>query len=148
MAFDTAPHGHDAMDFPSDRRQWKRVPAGFDVMFRIGEQSGVAAAFDISTGGIFVAVAAPPRIGERVYLTFILPGEQPSAAIKAIGEVVRTVAARPGQPGGFGVSIVALPMDSRRAIADYIEKASALTLDDATVDELAGGVIQVEPDAK
>ena len=136
------------MDFPSDRRKWKRIPAGFDVMFRIGEQSGVATAFDVSTGGIFVEVAQPPRIGERIYLTFILPGNEPAVPIKAIGEVVRTVAPRTGQPGGFGVSIVALPMDSRQALNAYIERASVLTLDDAAVDALAGGVIQVETDSK
>ena len=136
------------MDFPSDKRQWKRVPAGFDVMYRVGEESGVATAIDISTGGIFVAIAAPPRIGERVYLTFMIPGEKPSVPIKAIGEVKRTVSARAGQPGGFGVSIVAMPVDSRRALAAYIEHASTLSLDEADVDGLEGGIIQVEPDKK
>ena len=136
------------MDFPSDRRQWKRVPAGFDVMYRIGEESGVASAIDLSTGGLFVAISTPPRIGDRSYLTFILPGEQPAAAIKAIGEVVRIVSARAGQAGGFGISIVAMPMEARRAIATYIEHASALSMVDATIDDLTGGIIQVEPDKK
>jgi Tfp pilus assembly protein PilZ len=141
------PYG-SGVDFHANRRKWKRVPAGFDVMYRIGEQSGVATAIDISTGGVFVAVETPPRIGERVYLTFVLPGEKPAAAVKVIGEVVRTTAASPRHPCGFGVHIVAAPMEARLAINGFIDRASDLNAEDIDVGTLKGEIIQIEPDEK
>ncbi|MBI5525572.1 MAG: PilZ domain-containing protein [Deltaproteobacteria bacterium] len=132
----------------AERRKWKRVPAGFDVSYRIGEQSGVAEAMDISTGGLFVVVDPPPRIGDRVYLTFLLPGDEPTTAIRAIGEVVRTVAPAASRQGGCGVSIVAMPLEAKRVLAEFIERASVVTLEHADLGGLNGTILEIEAKTK
>jgi c-di-GMP-binding flagellar brake protein YcgR len=137
-----------SVDFSTERRKWKRVPAGFDVSYRIGEQSGVAAAIDISTGGLFVVVDPPPRIGDRVHLTFLLPGEEPTAAIRAIGEVVRTVAPSKSRQGGCGVSIVAMSQDAKRALSGFIERASVVKLEPADLGGLDGTILEIEAKTK
>jgi Tfp pilus assembly protein PilZ len=131
------------------RRRWKRVQAGFDVMYRIGDQNGVAAAVDISGGGIFVNVEKPPRVGDSVYLTFVLPGVAESSAVKVIGEVVRTVP--PGTRGlrpGFGVSFVALQQEGRKSISDFVQRAATARLEDAELGDAPGEIIEIEPDEK
>lgn len=136
------------MSRDAERRKWKRVPAGFDVSYRVGEQNGVAAAIDVSTGGLFIGVDPPPRIGERVYLTFLLPGDEPTAAIRAIGEVVRSVAPAQSRQSGCGVSIVAMNHEAKKAIHDFIERASVVTLESADLAGLNGTILEIEAKTK
>ena len=130
------------------RRKWKRVPAGFDVTYRIEEQCGVASAIDVSSGGIFVGLDSPPRVGDRVYLTFTLPGVSACGPVRVIGEVIRTVPPGTKNQPGFGVSFIATQPDSRKALGDFIRGASLIKLDDADLRDIGGEIIEVEPRRK
>lgn len=103
-----------------EKRRCKRIPVGFQVKYTIGDRSGVAQAIDLSSGGIFINLKGSPQIGEKVYLSFILPGTTAKEQIKIIGEVTRITKNDTRNREGIGVLFVAVPSAAKKTMEEYI----------------------------
>ena len=101
-----------------ENRKHKRVSLVFPLRICIAEIEQIAfrEAVDLSEGGLFVRMNAPPRVGARVNLEFSLP---PSGKrIQAEGRVVRAISqqGKDGRPPGIGIEFYTLGNDARETI--------------------------------
>ncbi len=103
-----------------EKRRFKRIPVGFQVKYTIGEISGVAQAVDVSNGGIFINLKYNPKVGDKVYLSFILPGTTAREQIKIIGEIKRVVKENDEKKSGIGILFVAVPTAAKKTLEEYI----------------------------
>ncbi|MGC8927916.1 MAG: PilZ domain-containing protein [Myxococcota bacterium] len=104
----------------TEKRKFKRIPVGFQVKYTIGEVSGVAQAVDVSSGGIFINLRSTPKVGEKVYLSFILPGTTAREQIKIIGEISRVSKDEDEKKSGIGILFVAVPTAAKKTLEEYI----------------------------
>ncbi len=104
----------------TEKRKFKRIPVGFQLKYTIGEVSGIAQAVDVSGGGIFINTKSTPKVGEKVYLSFILPGTTAREQIKIIGEISRVVKEDDEKKSGIGILFVAVPSAAKKTLEEYI----------------------------
>ncbi|MCX7943192.1 MAG: PilZ domain-containing protein [Deltaproteobacteria bacterium] len=103
-----------------EKRKFKRIPVGFQVKYTIGGVSGVAQAIDVSSGGIFINIKETPNVGDKVYLSFILPGTTAREQIKIIGEITRIAKEDEEKKSGIGILFVAVPSAAKKTLEEYI----------------------------
>ncbi|TYO99666.1 uncharacterized protein (TIGR02266 family) [Geothermobacter ehrlichii] len=106
-----------------DRRE-RRVLCHTTVFFRSVHGSGYGHTVDISAGGVFIETDHPAQRGDRLSLSFHLPGDA-SGLIEVEGRVVWVNTAenpvRSSFPAGFGVEFIASGPLVQRWIRDYVE---------------------------
>jgi uncharacterized protein (TIGR02266 family) len=103
----------------ADRRDSLRVP--LRIMVR---DAALGGSFEerpgnLSLGGVYFTEGHPP-FGTKVEVRFLLPGER--IEIRAEGEILRV--SREGVAFGAHVRFQDLPLESERAIARFLDKAS------------------------
>jgi len=110
-------------DTSFDRRQYERVPVSLAVEVRDARGFSLHSSRDLSIGGVFFEFAIPHPVGERVELTFSLPGDhQP---ISCRGEVVNVPDAT---AFGMGIQFVDLrPADLTRLEAFVVRELNGGT---------------------
>lgn len=128
----------------AEKRRYKRIPAGFQVKYTIGDVSGVAQAIDVSSGGIFINMRSTPKVGEKVYLSFILPGTTAREQIKIIGEIIRIAKEDEEKRSGIGVLFVAVPSAAKKTLEEYIEFIDQLESTGVITDFKVNSVIKLE----
>jgi uncharacterized protein (TIGR02266 family) len=94
------------------------------VDLRSGQESHPAMTKNIGAGGLFVATDRLRRVGERVELTFTLPG---SALPLSVESEVRWIRPAPppdraGREAGMGVRFVGLPHEARDVIETFLRE--------------------------
>src|SRR5688572_1965881 len=101
-----------------------RTEFGAKVRLRVAGDSDLAERYaqNMSAGGMFVQDDAPPPIGSRVLLEFILPDN--SVLCRVEGKVVRAKpATSPGDPtAGMGIEFVQLDERARQLAAYRVQK--------------------------
>ena len=127
-----------------EKRKYKRIPAGFQVKYTIGDISGVAQAVDVSSGGIFINMKSTPKVGEKVYLTFILPGTTAREQIKIIGEITRVAKEDEEKKEGIGVLFVAVPSAAKKTLEEYIQFIDQLESTGIITDFKVNNIIKLE----
>lgn len=127
-----------------EKRKFKRIPVGFPVKYTIGDRSGVAQAIDVSSGGIFINLKVSPQIGEKVYLSFVLPGTTPKEQIKIIGEVIRVTKDDARDKQGIGVLFVAVPSAAKKTMEEYISFVDQLESTGIISDFKVNNLIKLE----
>jgi uncharacterized protein (TIGR02266 family) len=102
------------------RRAHPRVTVALGVDYRWGDQRGSARTVNLSTGGMFLAVANPPAVGTSVDLCFALPDSDP---LELTGRVVwrRPPDNQHPYPPGIAVQFSSLPAEARAAIAAFVQ---------------------------
>gem|GEM_PF-1239967 len=127
-----------------EKRKYKRIPVGFQVKYTIGETSGVAQAVDVSNGGIFINMKSIPKVGEKVYLSFILPGTTAREQIKIIGEITRVAKEDEEKRGGIGILFVAVPSAAKKTLEEYISFVDQLESTGIITDFKVNNIIKLE----
>ncbi len=128
----------------SEKRKFKRIPVGFQVKYTIGETSGVAQAVDVSSGGIFINIKNLPKVGDKVYLSFILPGTTAREQIKIIGEITRVAKEDEEKRTGIGVLFVAVPSAAKKTLEEYISFVDQLESTGIISDFRGNNLIKLE----
>jgi uncharacterized protein (TIGR02266 family) len=100
-----------------ERRSHARVPLVARVEVEAEGYSFLAVTSNLSAGGLLIFTGNPAPAGERVQVTFLLPGSE--RPVRAAG-VVRHVT--PGT--SMGVEFTALAADDREAIRRYAAQAA------------------------
>jgi uncharacterized protein (TIGR02266 family) len=106
---------------PAEERATQRVAVGLKVTCRSGDESFVAFTRDLSPTGLFLKSPRPPTTGSRLFVSFVLPGEDPSP-IESEAEVVREVStgADPRGMAGSGLQFTSLPAGTRMQIGRFL----------------------------
>jgi len=97
--------------------------AGIDLEVELDSERGPYRGIisDIGEGGLFIATAVPPRVGERLELSLELPGEPSPLAVRGVVRWVRDPGeACEGAPPGFGMEWLMLSADGLRAIKRFV----------------------------
>lgn len=94
----------------------KRAIFKVRVLSKKGLSEFYCLSLDISITGILLEAEHALAVGDRIICQFTLPG---SSQIKNEGDVVRAVKL-PGGSYHYGIQFIALPLDSRREIENYI----------------------------
>jgi len=106
-----------------DRRE-KRILCHATVFFRTVRGSDYGHTVDLSTGGVFIESSHPVQPGDRLRLSFSLPGDA-TGLIETEGRVVWVNPAdnpvRASFPAGFGVSFVAPGPLMQKRLRDFVE---------------------------
>ena len=114
------------------------------MKYTIGETSGVAQAVDVSNGGIFINMKSIPKVGEKVYLSFILPGTTAREQIKIIGEITRVAKEDEEKRGGIGILFVAVPSAAKKTLEEYISFVDQLESTGIITDFKVNNIIKLE----
>jgi hypothetical protein len=102
------------------RRRYPRLPLPLEATYESAERITVAARFDLSLRGIFVASKAPDPAGTRCVVRLDLPGR--TALVRVDGVVVRS------DSNGMAIRFTALREDERRAIAAFLVRRGGLSV--------------------
>jgi uncharacterized protein (TIGR02266 family) len=104
----------------AERREHTRTPLNVEVhVQRTDGRFETAFMEDISVGGMFIASGAPPQAGERVDLTFSLPGVGGEVRVRSEVRWVRPGASASGL-AGVGLRFVDLPGQTRDRVAAFV----------------------------
>ena len=128
----------------TEKRKFKRIPLGFQVKYAIGEITGVAQAVDVSSGGIFINIKSTPKVGDKVYLSFILPGTTAREQIKIIGEITRVAKDNDEKKSGIGILFVAVPSAAKKTLEEYISFVDQLESTGIISDFKGNNLIKLE----
>lgn len=84
---------------------------------------------NISEGGVFVAMAAPPPVGTRVVLSLTLPSRPEPYPLHG---VVRWTRERPSAdaPAGCGIQWDGLDREAHAAIAAFVKQRETILFDE------------------
>jgi uncharacterized protein (TIGR02266 family) len=87
---------------------------------------------NISAGGLFVATHELRRIGDRIKVTFTLPGSTAPLAVETEVRWIRENSSLYRGDGvtGMGVRFIDLPADAKREIVRFLESRDSLFYDD------------------
>ena len=86
---------------------------------------------DISTGGLFVATHRLRQVGDRITVTFTLPGRTERIAVETEVRWIRSLPHPSADaPVGMGLRFVNLTVEARGAIASFLRHRDSLFYDD------------------
>jgi uncharacterized protein (TIGR02266 family) len=114
---------------PVDRRTTPRLPINAEVSFQSETNFFTGFSEDISTGGLFIATYDVEDIGEKLSLSFSLPG---GCSIKTVGTVrwVREYnELAPETSPGMGIQFETLSPEECAAISTFVDQRSPLFYD-------------------
>ena len=101
-----------------------RIPCVTQVVFRVGDTPHYGTSADLSTNGVFVAFKGDVEMGDRLPLTFFLPGKD-REPIETMGRVAWINRGMPRtkstMPEGFGVEFLDMSRDSAELIRGFME---------------------------
>jgi uncharacterized protein (TIGR02266 family) len=107
-----------------ERRKHTRVPLSFPVRMRVGDIDDFTSrhSVNLSAGGIYIGMKAPPPVGTPVDLEFHL--EAVNKSIRTKGQVVRSIQedSPGGSPPGMGIQFTDLGKDGERFIELVVKK--------------------------
>jgi uncharacterized protein (TIGR02266 family) len=116
---------------PSERRSSPRVDLDVAITLESDHNFYTGLTQDISTGGLFVATHHLRRVGERITVSFTLPGRNEPIAMET---EVRWIRSFPGAgadvPVGMGLRFVNLSSEAKFAIASFLRHRDSLFYDD------------------
>ncbi|HEY3356897.1 MAG TPA: PilZ domain-containing protein [Polyangia bacterium] len=99
-------------------RRWPRIDLALDVTLRVGDVEEAARTLNISREGLFVATAAPRRVGTRVRVCLALDnGERFHAegmVIHAQPDPEDPARSDDGRPRGMGIFLTATTLGWRK----------------------------------
>ena len=100
----------------SDRRRASRVPVAITIELRTERDFSLHASSNLSVGGAFFDRSIPHPVGEKVTVTFTLPGAD--TPITCEGEVVNV----PDKKNfGMGVRFLNLSAADQQRLADFTQ---------------------------
>jgi uncharacterized protein (TIGR02266 family) len=96
------------------------------VAVRAGGEDFAGMAQNVGVGGIFVATARSRPIGERIEVTFTLPGRDEAVAVDAEVRWMRERGSSENhnRAAGMGLKFLNLPMESRFEIETFLNEGS------------------------
>ena len=103
-----------------ERRRWPRRELGavVDIMEEIGVRLGRAVGVNISRGGMLLQTLLDYREGERLTVSFLLPGSADQLVVH--GRVVRVVSPEEAGPEAAGVAIEFVPDNPGWVMAEVV----------------------------
>lgn len=131
----SAPAGADASAHRTEpagaeRRQHERHNLSVDVDFESASNFFTGLTQDISRGGLFVATHALRKVGERISLSFKLPGEDKPIEVEADVRWVReNTALQRTETYGMGLQFVNLAPEAAAAIDRFMSKRDSIFYD-------------------
>ncbi len=105
----------------ADQRRFLRRTVSVEFTGRDGSGAGTLffESVDVSQGGAFLRCELLLEEGERLVLTFRIPGHEPPVEVQAKVVWCRRFP-RPGEPAGVGVAFGALPVAAHAALSLYL----------------------------
>jgi uncharacterized protein (TIGR02266 family) len=105
-------------------RRSGRSDVEFDVALHSPDGSYAGVTKNIGAGGLFVATDRLRRVGERVGLTFTLPGNDAPLSVDSEVRWIRprAVPERPGRVPGMGVRFVGLSVAALDLIEQFLRE--------------------------
>lgn len=115
---------------PDDRRHSPRIAYQIEVGFDSHSNFYTGFTSDISDGGLFVATYSHKPVGERLEISFSLPGGHVVNAQGVVRWVRELVEENEEHPPGMGIQFEALSEEDKAAIVEYVQRRSPLFYDD------------------
>jgi len=117
---------------PDHARAQERVNLEVDVDLESEHNFYTGLAQNISAGGVFIATDHLRRVGDRISLTFSLPGSDRDLAVETEVRWIRGYSAPQlqGLPTGMGLRFMNLPADAAAAIQKFLELRDSIYYDD------------------
>lgn len=114
----------------NNKRTTTRVSYEVNVDFESEDRFFTGLVRNISDGGLFVAVGAPPPVGTRLTIKFSVPGMETAVTIETEVRWIRPPSGRADLPGGMGLQFLNLPGTVETKINEFIKKHETLFYDD------------------
>jgi uncharacterized protein (TIGR02266 family) len=120
----------------NEQQQHVRASERFDLEVSVDLESDsnfyTGLTQNISSGGLFIATNAIRRIGDRITLKFLLPGQPEPLAVETEVRWIRENSAlnRIDGASGMGLRFVNLSPQAAQAIQQFIESRDSLYYDD------------------
>jgi uncharacterized protein (TIGR02266 family) len=115
----------------SDRRANRRIELEVEIGMESDHNFYTGLTRDISSGGIFVATGVTYEVGERVNISFSLPGRDEPLRVEAQVRWVRDPrTVRTDGAEGMGLKFVNLTPEARAAINEFLDKRDSIFYDD------------------
>ncbi|HVU49137.1 MAG TPA: TIGR02266 family protein [Polyangia bacterium] len=113
-------------------RASERTDLEVKVDFAVNDMTYTGVTRNISAGGVFVATALLPKVGERINLKFSLPGNGRELSVQTEVRWVRKQAPSPADdsPSGMGLQFVNPSADDVAALEEFLARRDALMGDD------------------
>ena len=105
-------------------RRSGRVDLELPVDLRSAEESIAASTKNIGRGGVFVATDRPGRVGERLALTFTLPGSTDPISVQSEVRWTRegTSSEQGERAAGMGLRFVQPPIFATALIEEFLQQ--------------------------
>jgi uncharacterized protein (TIGR02266 family) len=110
----------------SYRRGGDRIEAEIEIGFASDSNFYTGFSENISEGGVFVATFREHRLGDRIDVSFTLPGDDHPLRLHAEVRWIRSQDPHDESPPGYGLQFVDLPDDARVQIERFIKMRDPL----------------------
>jgi uncharacterized protein (TIGR02266 family) len=122
----------EAFAMSRELRASERAPLEVKVDFELQDMTYTGVTRNISAGGVFVATEDLPPVGERINLSFSLPGSGRELAVQTEVRWVRAKQSPPDDkaPAGMGLQFLNPSADDVAALDQFLARRDALMRDD------------------
>lgn len=115
----------------ADKRVYKRFPVVVEVSYSSEHNFYTGFIRNISSGGLFVATAAPLHIGERMELSFHIPGADAACVVHGIVKwMIPYDPLNTETSPGMGVQFIDLNQETQTIIDSFLKLREPLFYDD------------------